>query len=50
MTMTIRHNHMNTGIVCNGTDMAVRIVGNTNDIKRGWTFTNFDTKGKRWGG
>ena len=51
MTMTFRHKHVNTDTVCNGNGMIMRVVGHTNDTKRGWVFnTNHDTKGKGWGG
>jgi len=45
MTMTIKHKRMIMDTICGGSDTAVRVVGHTNDIKRGWFNTNFETGG-----
>lgn len=48
MTMTMKHKRMIMDTICNGTGVSVRVVGHTNDIKRGWFNTDFDTGGSDW--
>lgn len=51
MSNMMRRKHMIMDTICNGTDISVRVVGHTNDTKRGWTFnTNHDTKGEDFNG
>jgi len=45
MTM-LKHKRIIMDTICNGTVAAVRVVGHTNDTKRGWFNTNRITEGE----